>query len=77
MTLSGTSVAVPIIAETIALMLQAIPSLTPTIIKAILQYIARSITTADLLQQGADLLNAAPLRLALTLYYRRDWHDAG
>ena len=40
-----------------ALMLQANPGLTPPLIKAILQYSAQPLPGANLLQQGAGLLN--------------------
>ena len=57
MMLSGTSVAAPALAGTVALMLQANPGLTPPLIKAILQYSAQPLPNANLLQQGAGLLN--------------------
>ena len=40
LSLSGTSQAAPVVAGTVALMLQANPSLTPNAVKAILQYTA-------------------------------------
>ena len=63
--LSGTSVSAPVVAGTVALMLQANPGLTPPLIKAMLQYSAQPIAGANLLQQGAGLLNAdGAVRLA-------------
>ena len=55
--LSGTSVAAPVVAGAVALMLQANPGLTPPLIKAMLQYSAQPIVGASFLQQGAGLLN--------------------
>jgi serine protease AprX len=57
MNMSGTSIAAPVVAGTVALMLQANPGLTPPAIKAILQYSAQPIAGANLLQQGAGMLN--------------------
>ena len=57
MMLSGTSVAAPVVSGAVALMLQANPGLTPPLIKAILQYSAQALPNANLLQQGAGLLN--------------------
>jgi serine protease AprX len=47
---------------------QANPGLTPSLIKAILQYSAQPVAGANLLQQGAGLLNVdGAVRLALSL----------
>jgi serine protease AprX len=59
LSLSGTSQAAPIVAGTVALMLQANPTLTPNAVKAILQYTAQPDNAGDdPLTQGAGLLNA-------------------
>jgi serine protease AprX len=55
---SGTSVAAPVVAGTVALMLQANPALTPNAVKAILQYTAQKYSGYDTLSQGAGFLNA-------------------
>ena len=57
MMLSGTSIASPAVAGAAALLLQANPGLTPPLVKAILQYTAQPLPNANLLQQGAGLLN--------------------
>ena len=57
MSLSGTSIAAPVVTGAVALMLQANPGLTPPLIKAILQYSAQPLPNANLLQQGAGMLN--------------------
>ena len=57
LSLSGTSMASPVVSGTIALMLQANPTLTPNLVKAILQYTAEE-RTYDGLTQGAGFLNA-------------------
>jgi serine protease AprX len=65
LTLSGTSMAAPVVAGTVALMLQANPSLTPNAVKAILQYTAQEYPGFDALTQGAGFLNAVgAVRLA-------------
>ena len=56
--LSGTSSAAPVVAGTVALMLQANPALTPNAVKAILQYTAHAYKGYDQLTQGAGLVNA-------------------
>jgi hypothetical protein len=58
LSLSGTSMASPVVAGTVALMLQANPSLTPNAVKAILQYTAQTYDGYDPLTQGAGFLNA-------------------
>src|SRR6185295_10059043 len=57
--LSGTSQAAPVVAGTVALMLQANPTLTPNAVKAILQYTAQQYEGYDALTEGAGFLNAA------------------
>ena len=58
LSLSGTSMAAPVVAGTIAQMLQANPSLTPNAVKAILQYTAQEYPNYNPLTQGAGFLNA-------------------
>jgi subtilisin family serine protease len=55
--LSGTSMAAPVVSGTVALMLQANPSLTPNLVKAILQYTAEHRAGYSALRQGAGFLN--------------------
>ena len=63
--LSGTSMAAPVVSGTVALMLEANPSLTPNAVKAILQYTAQTYAGYDTLTQGAGFLNAVgAVRLA-------------
>ena len=57
LSLSGTSMATPVVAGTVALMLEANPRLTPNAVKAILQYTAESHTGETVLTQGAGFLN--------------------
>ena len=65
LSLSGTSMAAPVVGGTVALMLQANPNLTPNLIKAILQYTAQTYNGYKPLQQGAGFLNAlGAVRLA-------------
>jgi hypothetical protein len=58
LSLSGTSMAAPVVTGTVALMLQANPSLTPNAVKAILQYTAQEYPGYDALTQGAGFANA-------------------
>jgi serine protease AprX len=65
LSLSGTSMAAPVVSGTIALMLEANPRLTPNAVKAILQYTAQVSSGDDFLTQGAGFLNArGAVRLA-------------
>jgi serine protease AprX len=58
LSLSGTSMAAPVVSGTVALMLQANPGLTPNEVKAILEYTAQRYAGYDRLTQGAGFLNA-------------------
>ena len=58
LSLTGTSMASPVVAGTVALMLQANPALTPNMVKAILQYTAQWNTNYNALTQGAGFLNS-------------------
>jgi serine protease AprX len=58
LSLSGTSMAAPVVSATIALMLQANPALTPNLVKALLEFTAESHAQYDSLAQGAGFLNA-------------------
>jgi serine protease AprX len=65
LSLSGTSMATPVVAGTVALMLEANPNLTPNAVKAILQFTAESHPAENVLSQGAGFLNArGAVRLA-------------
>jgi serine protease AprX len=65
LSLSGTSMAAPVVSGTVAAMLQANPGLTPNAVKAILQYTAQVYDAYDPLTQGAGFLNAiGAVRLA-------------
>jgi serine protease AprX len=57
LSLTGTSMASPVVAGTVALMLEANPNLTPNLVKALIQYTAQDYGL-DSLTQGAGFLNA-------------------
>jgi serine protease AprX len=57
LSLSGTSMASPAVAGSVALMLEANPALTPNLVKAILQYTAQAHPDYNGLTQGAGFLN--------------------
>ena len=59
MYLSGSSMATPVAAGTAALMLQANPSLTPNLVKALLMYSAQPLAGFNMLEQGAGQINVA------------------
>jgi serine protease AprX len=58
LSLSGTSMAAPVVSATVALMLQANPALTPAAVKSILQASAEPHTDSSVLAQGAGFLDA-------------------
>ncbi|MBV8775346.1 MAG: S8 family peptidase, partial [Deltaproteobacteria bacterium] len=65
MSLSGTSVATPVVAGAAALLFQANPKLTPNLVKALLMYSAQPLRGFNSLEQGAGLLNVdGAVRLA-------------
>src|SRR5262249_62131426 len=57
MYLSGTSMSAPIVAGAAAMMIEANPNLTPSLVKAILMYTAQPIPGVNTLEQGAGRLN--------------------
>jgi serine protease AprX len=70
LSMSGTSMAAPVVAGTVALMIQANPALTPNEVKAIIQYTAQVRSWYDPLTRGGGFLNAeGAVRLA---QYLRD-----
>jgi len=65
LSMSGTSMAAPVVAGTVALMMQANPALTPNEVKAIIQYTAQVRGLYDPLTRGGGFLNAeGAVRLA-------------
>lgn len=57
MIMSGTSMSAPVVSGAVLLMLQANPSLTPNMVKAILMYTTQIMEGPDLFEQGAGMLN--------------------
>jgi len=72
LSLSGTSQSAPLVAGTVALMLQANPALTPNSVKAILQFTAQVYAGYDPVTQGAGFLNAGGA-IALAQYLSGVW----
>ena len=71
LSLTGTSMAAPMVTGTVALMMQANPNLTPNLAKAIIEYTAQNYGY-DPLTQGAGFLNAkGAVDLARYLYNRK------
>jgi subtilase family protein len=65
LSLSGTSMAAPVVSGVVAQMLQVNPTLTPNAVKAILEYTAEQYPAYKPLEQGAGFLNAVgAVRLA-------------
>ena len=58
LSLSGTSMAAPVVTGAVVLMLQANPALSPNAVKAILEFTAEAHPDYDALTQGAGFLNA-------------------
>src|SRR6185436_14438507 len=68
LSLTGTSMAAPMVTGTVALMLQANPKLTPNLVKGIIEYTAQ-VYNYDALTQGAGFLNTkGAVELAKYLY---------
>ncbi|MBV9927520.1 MAG: S8 family serine peptidase [Acidobacteria bacterium] len=65
MYLSGTSMATPVVSGAAALLLQANPSLTPNLVKALLMYTAQQLPGFNAFEQGAGEVNLeGAMRLA-------------
>ena len=69
LSLSGTSMAAPVVSGTIALMLQANPNLTPNLVKGILQYTAQHYPGNKPLEEGAGFLNSYGAVKLAKFYY--------
>jgi serine protease AprX len=65
MYLSGTSMATPVVSGSVALLLQANPTLTPNLVKALLMYSAQQLPGFNTFEQGAGEVNVeGAMRLA-------------
>ena len=65
LSLSGTSMSTPVVSGTVALMLQANPSLTPNLVKALMMYSAQDLAGFNAFEQGAGQVNIeGAIRLA-------------
>ena len=64
LSLTGTSMAAPVVTGTVALMLQANPSLTPNAVKAILQYTAQNSPVYNTLTEGSGSAQCTRRRTA-------------
>jgi subtilisin family serine protease len=74
LSMTGTSMAAPVVAGTVALMYQINPNLTPNLAKAIVQFTAERRARLELTAQGAGFLNTSgAVRLAAAL--ARDEHS--
>jgi serine protease AprX len=69
LSLSGTSMASPMVAGTVALMMQANPKLTPNLAKAIIEYTAQVYPGYNALTEGAGFLNAKGAVELARFYY--------
>jgi Subtilase family len=69
LSLTGTSMAAPVVTGTAALMIEANPTLTPNMVKAIIQYTAQEYAGYDALTQGAGFLNTKGA-VQLARFYR-------
>jgi hypothetical protein len=78
MRLSGTSMSAGAVSGAAALVLQANPSLTPNLTRAVLSWSAQILEDEDLFEQGAGLLNVeGALRIARSLRRDTDTRLAG
>lgn len=74
MSMSGSSMATPIVSGAAALMLQANPKLTPNMVKMILMYTAQQLKGFNSLEQGAGQVNIeGAVRLAKLVRTDLDW----